>query len=273
MERYKSKRIVDKLKWVIVDENGKVINRNPSEDELKILKTQSRTFRDLGKRYNEMNICEHIKKDGKICGEKLTPCNVYRERDKDGNVTGKRICRNCDGRQRYKNGLTNGNIRNSIRNHRTGNLNPNCTSAKGDNFEELTHIYKGARILSIENDCYNGPLDHYVNSKGIVYQTKGKWYDSHNQRWSQNVENEWNKEFDYLIFYCASKDGKIIERMYIFPKEKIEKTTGITIVKNPTDSHGNSIVSCYEEYRITDKEELEKVNKIWKKIIGEEYVI
>ena len=36
MTNYKSKRFVDRLKWVIVDEDGKVVNNNPSEDDLKV---------------------------------------------------------------------------------------------------------------------------------------------------------------------------------------------------------------------------------------------
>ena len=38
-ECYKTKRIIDGKPpiWVIVDENGKIINRNPSKDELKLL--------------------------------------------------------------------------------------------------------------------------------------------------------------------------------------------------------------------------------------------
>ena len=35
------------------------------------------------------------------------------------------------------------------------------------------------------------------------------------------------------ISNCASKDGKIIERIYIFPLEEIEKRKGIKITKNP----------------------------------------
>ena len=38
VEYYKSKRFVDGLKWVIVDETGKVVNNSPSKEELKELK-------------------------------------------------------------------------------------------------------------------------------------------------------------------------------------------------------------------------------------------
>jgi hypothetical protein len=37
MVNYKSKRFVDRLKWVIVDEDGKVVNNNPNKDDLKVV--------------------------------------------------------------------------------------------------------------------------------------------------------------------------------------------------------------------------------------------
>ena len=51
-KKYKSKRFVDRLRWVIVDDDGKVVNNNPSEDELKGLEKEPRKAYDtmLGKR-------------------------------------------------------------------------------------------------------------------------------------------------------------------------------------------------------------------------------
>jgi hypothetical protein len=42
VEYYKSKRIVDRLKWVIVDETGKVVNNSPNKDELKGLEREQK---------------------------------------------------------------------------------------------------------------------------------------------------------------------------------------------------------------------------------------
>jgi hypothetical protein len=52
MKYYKSYRIVDgKPRWIIIDENGKIVNRNPSKDELKLVKNKDR--RNERKDYNE----------------------------------------------------------------------------------------------------------------------------------------------------------------------------------------------------------------------------
>lgn len=41
---YKSKRIIDgKAKWIVIDEHGNIVNRNPNKEELKKLKTETYT--------------------------------------------------------------------------------------------------------------------------------------------------------------------------------------------------------------------------------------
>ncbi len=159
------------------------------------------------------------------------------------------------------------NILKSIANCRTGNQNPNSSRAKGDKFEELTSLWKGVKILSKENDHYNGLLDHSIDSEGKRPQTKGRLYDSKRKRWYfGSIERELHKEFDYEICYCASIDGKIIERIYKFPKKEIMKN--IAIYKNPMNTRGTGpIIPWYDKYRITDEETIKKVNDIWKKIL------
>jgi len=209
--------------------------------------------------YNDTNTCD-------ICGisfENLGWSHPHRDYDKKGNWTGKWICNKCSSKECLIAGS-----------RRTGNLNPNSAAAKGDDFEELTYRWKGAKILSKENDCYNGPLDHSADSEGKIPQTKGKWYDSYNRYWHQNLKSEHNAirrefKFDYLILYCASKYGKIIERIYVFPIEELLKRTGITIIKNPSNRNGRCPTGgWYEQYRVKDEEVMNKVNEIWKEIIS-----
>lgn len=58
-----------------------------------------------------------------------------------------------------------------------------------------------------------------------------------------------------MICYCASKDGKIIERIYIFSWEEILRRKSITVVKSYN-------YGWHEDYRVKDEEVLNKVNKI-----------
>lgn len=86
--------------------------------------------------------------------------------------------------------------------------------------------------------------------------------------WHVSFINEHNKKFDYLIIYCANKDGKIIERIYIFPYSAITKTGQITIVKNPMRG-ASYIIPWYEKYRVIEESMLCNINKIWKDILKE----
>lgn len=233
------------------------------------------------KYYNRTNTCDKCREKG-IETKLVQHTNALRERNKEGNWTGRWSCKSCWDKDYQKNdpNSTN-NIIKSMRDHRTGNLDPNSNYAKGDNFEDLTSRWLGVKRLSVEYDKYSMlPLDHspipngvsvkigdkLVDLSGKIPQTKGKWYDSCNRCWSQNVENECGKEFDYLIFYCVSKDGKIIERIYIFPWIEIVSSSSIGIYKNPLASRGPF---WYEEYIIKDENIIRKVNDIWKEIIGE----
>lgn len=67
-----------------------------------------------------------------------------------------------------------------------------------------------------------------------------------------------------MFCFCISKDGRIIERVYIIPWTEIIKRKGISVYKNPTKG-----ILWYEKYRLKDEEELKNVNKIWNKIICE----
>lgn len=58
--RYKTKRIIDgKLRWVVVDENSGIINRNPSKDEIKDLKKEQRKNRDTSYKYTKKELLDY----------------------------------------------------------------------------------------------------------------------------------------------------------------------------------------------------------------------
>lgn len=253
MTKYRSYRIIDgKGKWVIVDNNGKIIDKNPSKEDLKSTVLHKSSDRRVPKLYyNRTNTCDR-------CGEKLVLGKVWREYNREGNWTGNWVCGKCQ--QRYDPNSLN-NIIKSMANRRTGNINPNCTSAKGDLFEELTCRWRGVKNLNIENDNYESSIDHSRDSELGIILTKGKFYDPVNGLWKQECKRDHNKEFHNLIFYCVSNDGKIIERIYIFPKEEIIKRIGFAIVKNPTRT-GGRYDQWYEKYRC-DESIVKYVNNIF----------
>lgn len=173
------------------------------------------------------------------------------------------LCNDCFNKYDPK---SQRNILKTVANYRTDNQNLNSSQTKGDNFEELTAIWKGVKILSKENDNYNGPLDHSFDSEGKRLQTKGRSYDPKRGRWLfGSLVRELNKEFDYEILYCTDEHGTHVERIYIFPKEEIIERKNIGIYKDPKRGL-NSIIPWYDQYRIKDCNIINKVNDIWNTI-------
>lgn len=97
MTEYKTKRIIDKkspLRWVIVDETGSVVNRNPSEEELKCLKKEPRKPSDTKtyKRiYTDKELLDYLRRfkneNGRSPGQndfvnnpEYPNCSIYRKR-------------------------------------------------------------------------------------------------------------------------------------------------------------------------------------------------
>ena len=216
--------------------------------------------------YNRTNTCDR-------CGEKLKIGkygNIYREYSKEGNWTGKWLCKKC----RRKDVNNESDVYKSLAGHRTGNLDPNSSFAKGDLFEELTDRWRGVKRLSIENDNYTLPFDHSVDPELGVIQTRGKLYDPWNRKWLfGNLEKEHYKEFDNYIFYCADEYGDNIERIYIIPKKEIIKRTGISVCKSPSrGGRGKRYKPWYDKYRVKEEEILKMINKIWRDIIKKKKV-
>jgi len=208
-----------------------------------------------------------------ICGNELIIHRTRRECYIDGNCTGRWLCDKC---YQKNDPNSNHNIIKSLRDHRTNNLDPNSNSAKGDNFEELTCRWRSTvSTVPVENlnkklDNYTTPIDHSWDSELGIPQTKGCLYNHLERRWYQGFKNLHNAiangfEFHVLILYCVGKDGKTIERIYIFPLEEIINRSSISIYKNPDPSKG----TWTKDYRVKDENVIKKVNDIWKQIIGE----
>lgn len=258
--------------WIVID-NGKFI-RNPTEDDLKGAKSIA---------YNSTNICPRCREDNNITDKSiLYPNNACHGINKDGDDIDEWVC--CNHRRKdYERYDPNSRatIQRQLRDRRTGNLKE-PRQILADNCEELTEKWLGAKRLSVKYDKYSMlPLDHdpitkhisvtigdkLVDLYGKLPQTKGRRYNSKFGQWSHKWEIERYKKFDILIFYCVSEDGKVIERIYIFPKKKVVETNGTSIVREATNSRGVPIISRHERYRVKDKDILKKVNDLWNKII------
>ncbi len=210
-------------------------------------------------KYNDTNTCDRCKK------EKLEPTRSFKEYDTEGKWTGKWLCNKCyihdyyikDYKYRPDCSL---NKFKRICDWRNGTLDPQSNRGKGFQFEELTKRWRGIKNLNEENDNFNSPLDHSIDSDVGIIQTKGAFFNPIEGFYQFNVKNEHGKGFDVLVCYCASADGETIERVYFIPYAEVQTRTNIAIVKNPSRK------TWFAKYRIKDEDILKCVNEIWKEI-------
>lgn len=257
--KYTSIRIINgKPRKVIVNEKGDIANINPNKEELIGLKIEPYKF-GTGI-YNYTNTCEFIETNGERCIEKLYPKNANRVYQ-----NGKRIwcCNTHCSRHRDKLPNSKTNLQKSLCGRRTGYLNPNCPSAKGDLAEELTNIWRGTKNLNKELDCYNTAIDHSRDPEFGTITTKSARFNNIYGKWHNgNIGNEQNKNIDNLIFHCFSSDGMIHCMTYVIHKTELINHTSITIYKNNPNRY-----PWFEQYRITNEDEITKIEEIWKNII------
>lgn len=224
--------------------------------------------------YNKTNVCDGTKEDGEKCKNKLYPHNAYKEYKYEKLMkiwTKNWLCKSCYSKDYDKNNSNSrNNILKSIGNCRTGNQDEDSAQAKGKKSQKLACKSYGWIDLNEKNDNYSTgtPIDCYDPKTGLYHQVQWRSYDDYNKCWNSGgkLEREWYKEFTDMVFYCADRYGRIIERIYIFPIEEIRKRTGITIYKNPKDRWGNPITPWYEKYRVKDEDGLKKANELWEDI-------
>ena len=176
--------------------------RYGTADKNKIKSTKSEYYKKrLESMYNDTNICD-------ICKvEKLVPGKTCREYDEKGNRTGRWLCKKCWWNTDYKKRLDSiACIRRQLTDRRLYNQDPYSPNAKGDNFQELTCRWRSivstilVEDLNKKLDCYNTPIDHSPDSELGILQTRGRLYDTYNQRWGfTRLGNEHSKKFDNMI--------------------------------------------------------------------------
>ena len=258
MTKYKISISIDEQNsfWIVVN-NGNIIN-NPTKEDLIGAKP---------KYYNKTNICPRCRKENNITIKSiLYPGNSRRDTDKEGKKIEEWVC-SRHGLNHYNKYDSNGqnNMRKSLADRRTGNLN-DPDNVFGYKCEELTCRWRGIKNLNKEYDNYHSPIDHSIDPELGKIQTKGAKlitlrYDKLKYDiWSITLRNDYTKEFDHIILYCVSKDGRLIERIYIIPKKEILIRTGMAIYKN-------AIGGWYKKYRIIDENIIKLVNDIWQDII------
>lgn len=250
--------------WIVVD-NGKFI-RNPNKKDLMGTKLIY---------YNPTNVCPICREYKEINGIEFTDKNILysrnacKEKDKNGKKTDRYICARHYAVYRRRLLDSHNNIMKFLGDRRINNQDPNSPNYLGDESQELACKLNGWGDLNKKYDNYISPLDCYDPKTELYHQVQRHSYSSAYKLWHfTNFEREWRKRYEDMICICYSKDGKIVERIYIFPKKEIDRITSISIYKNPTRGrYATPFTPWYEQYRVTDESELKKANDIWKQIL------
>lgn len=191
-------------------------------DKDKISQIRSEYFKKKSdKYYNRTNTCDSCR--GKFEDIKGHPGREY---NKDRNLTGRWLCSHCWDKNHQK------------------NRNDNRT--KGDLSEAVTCNVRKIKDLNIESDNYNSPIDHSRDPELGIIDSLGRFYDPIRKRYGFGNIDRYNNKVDYIIIYCISEDGKIIERVYIIPIYEIMQRASIYIYNNISDH-------WYDKYRINEK--------------------
>lgn len=242
--------------WVVVDKERFI--RNPT--------TEDRIGTKLIY-YNPTNVCSRCRKENNVTDKSiLYPRKAYREYSNKGNWTERWLCSSCWNKIRYIRGETVVNIEKLLKDCRTGNLDPNCTTAKAIKSQKLACKLYEWKNLNEESDNHCSPLDCYDPKTGLYHQVQMRHYISERGYWPFNgFADEWKKIFEDMVCFCISEDGKIVERIYKFPWKEIIERTGATVYKNPIDKWHNPVTpGWYVEYIKTNEDELKNANDIWK---------
>lgn len=256
--KYKTKRIIDgksPLRTVIVDENGKVIDKNPTNDELKnIVDINIKKFKE---KYNRTGVCCVIE-NGKTCKNMLSPQMAYAEYDENGISSGRYICRHHWRRLHEKKPDSWNNKRRPLLKMlaqcRSGDIDPDSPQFAGRVGNSLTEQLFGVKDLDIENDNYTigTPVDHdsipdglrnsIVSIDGKKESLVGKIPTSKCSRllfrydkpykYCFDIGREHKKKLDIVICYCANEVLTKIEKILIIPIVDLKGVTGIAIIKN-----------------------------------------
>lgn len=217
------------------------------------LKCKYGTYEKPKRYYNDGNRCEFVETDDKRCDEQLGPKNARRFE-----INGKHVwfCKRHGNKyyQRHNSNSQN-NMRKTLANCRTNNEDPNHPSTKGGKDIDLVCELYNYVNLNKKYDNYRTPIDCQDPITGLLYQIQGRCYSSEDRYWGFSpLEAEWYKEYEDMICFCKSKDGKTVERMYRFPSWQIIGKQAITI-------YDNKYEHWYDEYRVCE-EDVKKANDI-----------
>lgn len=239
-EVYKSKRFVDRIRWVVVDKTGKVINNDPSEDELKYLKKEPRKAQDTRKykKYTDEELLDYLIKFYEVYGE------VPRLVDFVNNPE-------CPGASTYTRRF--GSFQKALKLVKLdvdsvviqGIITTCRQKARLAEIKVLEH-FKKLNIDFAGENC-NSPCDGMCPN-GKMYDVKSsELHDG--TRYKFGTDNKYKEEIEIYYFLAFSKDYTKLDYGWRVPGEMVESSMFHVGLSNSYKFN----IGNMEEYDITDK--------------------
>jgi len=243
MVYYKSVRLINgKPKKVVVDETGKIINNNPSREDLRCVER----YHSKRQKYTDEQLLEFLIQYEKENGR--APARDYFNNDPRYPSAGAYVLHfGCWQRALKLAGLdVDSMIRKGI---------IETTNQKARYFE-LCIIKLNKEYIDLSGENCNNPFDG-ICSKGKIYDAKSsKLYDGYYYVFS--TENIYREEIEYYYFGAFSSDWTKLEYVWRVPGEMVDKDCFIIgLTKNWEHNIENM-----KEFEITDKFKGMDISKI-----------
>ena len=221
MVYYKSYRIVDgRSRWVIVDHNGTIIDRNPSKEILKnIIIDEDKT----GVGHINTKCCKCRKSETYI--RPNGDPEWLRYKDKRGIWDGESyVCKMCYSNDYQNSCDSSNNIKKLLANCRTGNLAKNSETGKGSIGEAVIANVRRLKIINIESNNFNSMIDLSCdNEYGII---QSKFSVSKFGRWEFSTGGVACS--DTLSLLCIDRSRSKVKCTYMIPSKYVN-VSSITI--------------------------------------------
>jgi len=239
--KYTSKRYIDgKVRHIIVDENGKITNRNPSKEELKDLEEESYTEKRRNKPiYTNEELLEYLRQ-------------FYKEYKR---IPVRRDFENNPGYPYYKTytkrfgswsnalKLVGLDVDSMVKN---GIIETNNQKARLAELKVINHFRQHPIDLAGEN-CIN-PCDG-ICPNGMNYDVKSSKFYTDKMRWKFGTQNEYREEIEIYYLLGFNEDYTELKYAWRVPGEIVERDNFIV----GTNSNYEFNVENMKEYDITEK--------------------
>lgn len=258
MKEYKSYRILDKKpRWVIIDESGKITNRNPSKEELKYIEIELRTPYDTtkggGRIYTDKGLLDILKNFPKENNGEIPTVRYFIDNPKYPSVSTyvKRFGSWSNALKKV--GL---DVESVVK---RGIIETNEQKARFTEMIIRDHFKKNSIDLSGKNKL--SPYDG-ICPNGMSYDVKCSVL--HKGSYSFHTNNKYKEEIELYYFLAINGNYTKLEYGWRVPGEIVERNNFYVGMNQSPWSYSKFNVDNMKEYDITEILN-EVLNKFYKR--------